>query len=143
MGTVAACRLTGRSRATHYRNLKPGPPTERRPRPAPPSALPAAERAAVLELLNRAEYAGRGTSTTSEPVAHLLTDLGVTRSHSRPKVSSDNPCSEAHFKTVKYSSDFPARFGSPQDAREWCVGLLTCRPRRTHLARHPSPASPR
>ena len=57
LGTVAACRLTGRSRATHYRRLKPRPPAGRRPRPTPPSALSNAERAAVLELLNRPEYA--------------------------------------------------------------------------------------
>jgi transposase InsO family protein len=248
LGTTAACRLTGRSRATHYRRLKPRPPSVRRPRPAPPSALSPAERAAVLELLNRPEYAelppaqvwareldagnywcspstmyrilrqagqsgerrrqathpakvkpelvadgpsqvwswditklrgpakgdwyhlyvlidiysryvvgwtvaaredsllaeelirtaiqtngvvphtvhaDRGTSMTSKPVAQLLTDLGVTRSHSRPKTSNDNPYSEAHFKTIKYSGDFPDRFGSLQHARDWCEGFLT------------------
>ncbi|MEU3283299.1 hypothetical protein ABZ698_41105, partial [Streptomyces antibioticus] len=57
LGTAAACRLTGRSRATHYRRLKPRLPVEPKPRPAPPSALSSAERAAVLELLNRPEYA--------------------------------------------------------------------------------------
>ncbi|MCQ8835971.1 hypothetical protein [Streptomyces malaysiensis] len=57
LGTAAACRLTGRSRATHYRHLKPRPLVEPKPRPAPPSALSAAERAAVLELSNRPEYA--------------------------------------------------------------------------------------
>ncbi|QTI87240.1 hypothetical protein AS97_39805 [Streptomyces sp. AgN23] len=57
LGIVAACRLTGRSRATHYRRLKPRPPAGRTPRPAPPSALSAAERAAILALLNRPEYA--------------------------------------------------------------------------------------
>src|SRR5919108_86439 len=57
LGTAAACRLTGRSRATHYRRLNPRPPAERKPRPAPPSALSGDERAAVLELLNRPEYA--------------------------------------------------------------------------------------
>ncbi|WP_441248210.1 transposase [Kitasatospora sp. McL0602] len=52
-------------------------------------------------------HADRGTSMTSKAVAQLLTDLGVTRSHSRPKVSNDNPYSESQFKTIKYSGDFP------------------------------------
>ena len=55
-------------------------------------------------------HADRGTSMTSKPVAFLLADLGVTRSHSRPHVSNDNPYSEAHFKTLKYSPTFPANF---------------------------------
>ncbi|WP_441249817.1 hypothetical protein [Kitasatospora sp. McL0602] len=52
-------------------------------------------------------HADRGTSMTSKKVSQLLIDLGVTRSHSRPKVSNDNPYSEAQFKTTKYMSDFP------------------------------------
>ena len=47
-------------------------------------------------------------------------DLGVTKSHSRPHVQDDNPYSEAHFKTLKYRPEFPRRFGSIQDAREFC-----------------------
>lgn len=70
-------------------------------------------------------HADRGTSMTSKPVAQLLTDLGVTRSHSRPRTSNDNPYSEAHFKTIKYSGDFPERFGSLPHVRAWCDGLLT------------------
>jgi len=62
-------------------------------------------------------HADRGTSMTSKTVAALLTDLNVTRSHSRPKVSNDNPYSEAWFKTVKYAPMFPDRFGSLQHAR--------------------------
>lgn len=62
-------------------------------------------------------HADRGTSMTSKPVAQLLVDLGVVRSHSRPHVSNDNPYSEAAFKTLKYCPAFPARFGSIQDAR--------------------------
>jgi putative transposase len=54
---------------------------------------------------------------TSKSVAFLLADLGVTKTHSRPHVSNDNPFSEAHFKTLKYRSAFPDRFGSLQDAR--------------------------
>lgn len=62
-------------------------------------------------------HADRGTSMTSKTVATLLTDLGVTRSHSRPHVSNDNPYSEALFKTLKYLPVFPERFGCLQDAR--------------------------
>ena len=65
-------------------------------------------------------HADRGTSMTSKPVALLLADLGVTRSHSRPQVSNDNPFSEAQFKTLKYRPDFPERFGSLEDARAFC-----------------------
>jgi putative transposase len=62
-------------------------------------------------------HADRGSSMTSKPVALLLSDLGVTKTHSRPYVSNDNPYSEAQFKTMKYRPDFPERFGSIQDAR--------------------------
>lgn len=62
-------------------------------------------------------HADRGTSMTSKPVAQLLVDLGVARSHSRPHVSNDNPFSEAAFKTLKYAPAFPDRFGSLADAR--------------------------
>lgn len=62
-------------------------------------------------------HADRGTSMTSKTVAALLADLQVTRSHSRPKVSNDNPYSEAWFKTLKYAPVFPERFGSLADAR--------------------------
>jgi len=62
-------------------------------------------------------HADRGSAMTSKPVALLLADLGVTKTHSRPHMSNDNPFSEAHFKTLKYRPDFPDRFGSIQDAR--------------------------
>jgi putative transposase len=65
-------------------------------------------------------HADRGTSMTSKPVAQLLVDLGVTRSHSRPHVSNDNPYSDAAFKTLKYAPIFADRFGSVQDARSFC-----------------------
>jgi len=65
-------------------------------------------------------HADRGASMTSKPVALLLADLGVTKSHSRPRVSNDNPFSEAQFKTLKYRPGFPDRFGSLQDARAHC-----------------------
>ncbi|MGP9613792.1 transposase, partial [Brachybacterium sp. AOP42-B2-9] len=62
-------------------------------------------------------HADRGTSMTSKSVATLLADLEVTRSHSRPKVSNDNPYSEAWFNTLKCAPVFPERFGSLHDAR--------------------------
>ena len=62
-------------------------------------------------------HADRGSSMTSKPVALLLADLGVTKTHSRPHVSNDNPYSEAQFKTLKYRPDFPDRFGSIEHAR--------------------------
>ena len=65
-------------------------------------------------------HADRGTSMTSKPVAQLLVDLGVARSHSRPHVSNDNPYSEANFKTLKYCPAFPGSFGSIQHARVFC-----------------------
>jgi putative transposase len=65
-------------------------------------------------------HADRGSSMTSKPVAFLLADLGVTKTHSRPHVSDDNPFSESQFKTLKYRPEFPDRFGSLQDARSFC-----------------------
>lgn len=65
-------------------------------------------------------HADRGSSMKSKVVAHLLADLGVTKTHSRPHVSNDNPYSEAQFKTLKYCPEFPERFGSIQDARSFC-----------------------
>jgi putative transposase len=93
-------------------------------------------------------HADRGTSMTSKPVAMLLADLGVTKSHSRPHVSNDNPYSESQFKTLKHHPTFPDRFGSIQDARAFCqrffgwynaehhhsgIGLLT--PADVHFGR--------
>lgn len=249
-GTVAACRLTGRSRATYYRKLNPLPRKEPVPRGPSPIALRPAERQAVLDLLNQAGYADlapaqvwareldagrywcsestmyrilrdhgqvgerraqaqhparkkpelmadapnvvwswditklkgpergvwyqlytvidiwsrfvvghlvaaaedselaealiadavarhrvdrdqltihadRGPAMTSKTVAQLLTDLKVTRSHSRPKTSNDNPYIEASFKTLKYDPAFPERFGSIQDARTHCDEFYT------------------
>jgi putative transposase len=62
-------------------------------------------------------HADRGSSMKSKVVAQLLADLGVTKTHSRPQVSNDNPFSESQFKTMKYRPEFPQRFGSIQDAR--------------------------
>jgi putative transposase len=95
-------------------------------------------------------HADRGTSMTAKPVAMLLADLGVTRSHSRPQVSNDNPYSESQFKTLKHHPTFPERFGSLQEARGFCqrffgwynhehrhsgIALLT--PADVHLGRAP------
>jgi putative transposase len=95
-------------------------------------------------------HADRGSSMTSKPVALLLADLGVAKSHSRPSVSNDNPYSESQFKTMKYRPEFPDRFGSIEDARTFCrtffpwyntehyhsgLGLLT--PEDVHYGRAP------
>jgi putative transposase len=93
-------------------------------------------------------HADRGTSMTSKPVALLLADLGITKTHSRPHVSDDNPYSESQFKTLKYRPEFPERFGSIEDSRGFCqefmrwyntehhhtgIGLLT--PETVHYGR--------
>ena len=65
-------------------------------------------------------HSDRGPAMTSQSVTELLSMLGITKSHSRPKVSNDNPYSEAQFKTLKYCPVFPDRFGSMQDARQFC-----------------------
>jgi putative transposase len=65
-------------------------------------------------------HADRGSSMTSKPVAFLLADLGVTKSHNRPYTSADNPYSEAQFKTLKYRPAFPRRFVSIEHARAHC-----------------------
>jgi putative transposase len=244
--TATACALLGKPRASHYRAQRPPVPRPRTPRPAPPNALTAAERDAVMGVLNSSRFADksvaqvwatlldegtylcsmssmhrilraagqsrerrrqathparvkpellatkpghvwswditklrgpargvyydlyvvldifsryvvgwtvaagedaqlakeliagavavhgapgsvhadRGTSMTSKPVAQLLVDLGVARSHSRPHVSNDNPYSEAQFKTLKYAPVFPARFGSLADARAFCEAFF-------------------
>lgn len=93
-------------------------------------------------------HADRGAAMTSKQVAHLLADLGVTKTHSRPHTSNDNPYSEAQFKTLKYRPEYPERFGSIEDARSFCrrffrwynqehyhtgIGLLT--PETLHFGR--------
>jgi len=92
-------------------------------------------------------HADRGKAMRSKPVAFPLADLGVTRTHSRPYVSDDNPYSESQFRTLKYRPEFPDRFGSIQDSRAFCqqffqwynqehrhpgIGLLT--PAMVHFA---------
>lgn len=70
-------------------------------------------------------HADRGSSMASKPVAFLLADLGVTKSHSRPHCSNDNPYSESQFKTMKYRPVFPERFGCYEDALGFCRRFFT------------------
>ena len=70
-------------------------------------------------------HADRGSSMASKPVAFLLADLGVTKSHSRPHCPNDNPYSEAAFKTLKYRPEFPDRFGSFEDAQAFCTRFFS------------------
>jgi len=83
------------------------------------------EQAMAVHGIPHTLHADRGTSMTSKPVAQLLVDLGVSRSHSRPHVSNDNPFSESQFKTLKYAPVFPENFGSVQDARAFCETFFT------------------
>jgi putative transposase len=66
-------------------------------------------------------HADRGAPMRSKVVAFFLAELGVTKSHSRPYVSNDNPYSESQFKTMKYRPEFPDRFGCYQDAHRFCA----------------------
>jgi transposase InsO family protein len=70
-------------------------------------------------------HADNGGPMIAKTVAILLADLGVAKSHSRPHVSNDNPYSEAQFKTLKYRPDYPDRFGSVADARQWARSFFT------------------
>lgn len=96
-------------------------------------------------------HADRGAAMTAKPLAWLLADLGVTKTHTRPYTSTDNPYSEAHFKTLKYRPGFPDCFGSPEDALAFCrqffswynrehrhsgIGFLT--PEALHYGRAPA-----
>jgi transposase InsO family protein len=69
-------------------------------------------------------HVDRGTSMSSKPVAFLLADLGVTKTHSRPHVSDDNPYSESQFRTMKYRPEFPDRFGCIQNSRAFSQGFF-------------------
>jgi putative transposase len=70
-------------------------------------------------------HADRGGPMRSKSLALLLADLGIQQSHSRPRVSNDNPYSESQFKTLKYQPEFPRRFGSLEDARAHCADFFT------------------
>ncbi len=69
-------------------------------------------------------HADRGSSMSSKPVAFLLADLGVTKTHSRPQVCDDNPYSESQFRTLKYRPEFPDRFGCIEDSRAFSQGFF-------------------
>ncbi len=64
-------------------------------------------------------HADNGSPMKGRPLSHLLVALGITKSHSRPHTSDDNPFSEAQFKTMKYRPDYPDRFASIAAARTW------------------------
>jgi putative transposase len=70
-------------------------------------------------------HADRGPYMKAKTTAFMLADLGVTKSHSRPYTSNDNPFSESHFKTMKYQPQFPKRFGCIQDAKTFCRHFFT------------------
>jgi putative transposase len=70
-------------------------------------------------------HADRGSSMKSKVVAQLLADMGVTKTHSRPHVSNDNPYSESQFRTLKYCPQFPQRFGCIQDSRAFCQDFFS------------------
>jgi putative transposase len=65
-------------------------------------------------------HSDRGAVMQSKGLAQLLADLGITKTNSRPHVSNDNPFSESQFKTMKYRPQFPQRFGSQTDGRDFC-----------------------
>ncbi len=69
-------------------------------------------------------HSDRGSSMTSKPVAFMLADLGVTKSHARPHVSDDNPHIESLFKTTKYQPEFPTTFANIAEARAFCVAFF-------------------
>jgi putative transposase len=70
-------------------------------------------------------HSDRGSPMIAQPVAHLLADLGVTKSHSRPHTSNDNPYIESSYRTLKYRPDFPRNFGSFEDAHAHCGRFFT------------------
>ena len=91
-----------------------------RERPARQGADRAGRRAAADHPQVLTLHADRGAPQRAKPVAFLLADLGITKTHSRPYTSSDNPYSESNFKTLKYRPEFPARFDDIEHARAHC-----------------------
>lgn len=70
-------------------------------------------------------HSDRGAPMTAKMTAQLLADLGITKTHSRPRTSNDNAYSESQFKTMKYRPEFPDRFGSLEDAIAFCREFFT------------------
>ena len=97
--------------------------TEKVPR-SPNASSPRAVASRTLNPTSSPFTRTRGSSMRSKPVGLLLADLGVTKTHSRPYVSNDNPYSESQFKTMKYCPQFPSRFGSAEDGRLFCCGFF-------------------
>lgn len=62
----------------------------------------------------------RGSPMTANGFLGAMRALDITCSHSRPRVSNDNPISESGFKTLKYQPDYPGKFLNPAHARQWC-----------------------
>ena len=79
-------------------------------------------------------HADRGGPMKAKATALLLADLGVTKSHSRPYTSNDNPFSESCFKTLKYQPQFPKRFGCIEDAKLFCRSFVDWYNRNHHHA---------
>ncbi len=79
-------------------------------------------------------HADRGAPMKAKATAFLLADLGITKSHSRPHTSNDNPFSESHFKTLKYQPQFPKRFGGVEDAKTFCRAFFDWYNRDHHHA---------
>jgi putative transposase len=69
-------------------------------------------------------HADRGSPMVAKSTAQLYIDLGVAKSHSRPRTSNDNPYSESNFRTLKYRPDMPERLGSLEHARQVVRGLV-------------------
>jgi len=65
-------------------------------------------------------HADRGAPMRAKTTAQFMADLNIERSHSRPRVSNDNPFSESQFKTMKYCPQYPGSFGSFEEAKAWC-----------------------
>lgn len=63
----------------------------------------------------------RGSPMIAHRYIDLMGELGVTLSHSRPRVSNDNAISEAQFKTQKYQPDYPKHFANAAHATQWCT----------------------
>ena len=61
----------------------------------------------------------RGAPMIAHSYLDLMAEIGITCSHSRPRVSNDNPFSESQFKTSKYQPDYPGRFDSVAHAQQW------------------------
>lgn len=132
VGVAPACRALGVPRATLYRRQRRAPGRQQ-PRNTPARALDAAEREHVLDVLACPRFVDRAPAEvvatlldegqylcSERTMVRLLADLGVTRSLSRPRVSDDNPFSEAQFKTLKDHPGFPARFADIAHASAFC-----------------------